>query len=408
MTLQSMVEGIVDDPFFSELITHNYEILTGSDWDLITGYQAGVDVYSWAAMAIGKDNVIIAVGQGGAQGCIRSTDGGQTWANITIPNEIWTGIETDGNGNWIACSQNGNGLARSIDNGLTWTAITGFSLAYQSIAYDNGRFVVVALDNTTDTVKYTDDVGLSWTSVTPPETNQFRAIVAVNGYYIVTCTTGQHRAMYSPDAITWTMSADSVADTDFDQTFNQMAVDLTTGKIIAIEGGGTVGMYSTDNGITWTFVAALVDDAPIGGFNEIAFTTQWVLMAAPLIANPLYYSTDGETFLRGTTPSAGYWSQFVQIPQGKAMGIAYSGSGNRIIESNNIVSEPIRVIWNEQPSSALLERYDSMTNSFTVKTSDLTNFDRDLSTVTRSGKTYKILGVEPETEGLNEIVVGEN
>jgi hypothetical protein len=121
------------------------------------------------AIVFGKDNVAIAV-NGTPTGCARSTDGGATWAPLVGANSPgsvngrW--LATDENGVWISTGNSGAGAVRSLDNGLTWTAIaTGLSSAAQAIATDKLGNWLVGSSSAGNTAKSTNN-GQSWIVLT--------------------------------------------------------------------------------------------------------------------------------------------------------------------------------------------------------------------------------------------------
>ena len=68
------------------------------------------------------------------------------WSSTSPSTNVFTSYgyhaATNGTGTWIAAGAGGNKLAKSTDNGSTWTAITGaFAASGFKVAYGNNRFV---------------------------------------------------------------------------------------------------------------------------------------------------------------------------------------------------------------------------------------------------------------------------
>jgi hypothetical protein len=95
-----------------------------------------------------------------------TSDLGNTWSNITLPNAyLWRSIAY-GNGKWVSVSEYTGPTTRgcaivSTDEGNTWTTTLLANLQWEDVTYTNGYFI--ASETTGNIILSTD--GLSWTTV---------------------------------------------------------------------------------------------------------------------------------------------------------------------------------------------------------------------------------------------------
>jgi hypothetical protein len=244
---------------------------------------------------------------------------------------------------------------------LTWTLVTqsGISDYVESVAYGNGRFVVVGIvGDGTSKMAYSSD-GINWTAVTNIVANSLdlssitfcgekfflygfnkmassidgenwtvddyvynlpegiSAPAYGNGKYVFVTSGG--RIIYSPDGVTWTET------TKRPSGFQFQSIAFGDGKFVAGADGGKFA-YSTD-GITWTAVPGTYGIS----IRAIAYgADKFVASARDSIA----YSTDGVTWTRveiSAFNNSFVWSivygggKFVAISNGNVM--AYSADG---------------------------------------------------------------------------------
>lgn len=151
-------------------------ITAASRWTSRTPAVSDVTIYDVES----ANGVVIAVGQGknGPARLViqRSTDGGLTWEDKTTSNSIGNTlycVRYRGSGEWWAMGGNGQ-LAKSFDNGVTWTG-AGFSLPASggnvygmefvdlTTAGDKGRLVAYVWTASANTgFWYTDNGASSW------------------------------------------------------------------------------------------------------------------------------------------------------------------------------------------------------------------------------------------------------
>ncbi len=168
--------------------------------------------------------------------------------------------------------------AQADPTGYTWTARAGGTGALNDVAYGNGVYVAVGLDDSvstsSDTVTWTtrsDIAGAqSWTSVAYG--NNVFVAVGVAG---PDSRGGERVIMTSPDGITWT--ARNVADgaTNF-----FTSITFGSGVFVAVQSdqASSETVYTSPDGITWTSHAAPAGSA---SWIEVAFGgSQFVAVGA--------------------------------------------------------------------------------------------------------------------------------
>jgi len=118
-----------------------------------------------------------------------STDNGGTWAPVSSESAASTDANAGyydvayGNGMFMAC---GKGRISYSTNGTTWTKVTSglpAATVFRSIAYGNGKWVIISPDNNTS---YTSTNGTTWTagpSTAFPTTTAYSKIAFTNGVF---------------------------------------------------------------------------------------------------------------------------------------------------------------------------------------------------------------------------------
>jgi hypothetical protein len=153
-------------------------------------------------------DICVAVSNGFDGVSLRTTDGGATWANGTIPLKSWTCVATDGAGMWVALSEDmsGNILITSTNNGSTWTSRVGpgNSHGWQDVLWTGTKFVAISNDGYVSTSLD----GITWTAavsllVTAGIKNIFRDPVT-GRIYLNTGAGSTFDLYYSDDdAVSW-------------------------------------------------------------------------------------------------------------------------------------------------------------------------------------------------------------
>jgi len=171
-----------------------------------TAPDANAQYYKVRHSKIASDDVFVATGVNpiNTNAFARTTDNGATWSAVTVPlgtqTNIWIGLDSDGEGNWIAVAASGTlseRALRSTDNGATWSILTTIPTELQSgfreIRYAEGMWMILSVDNTR--VIYSLDGGDTWLASTFPlfnsssTGNEFDGIAFSNGAWVI-CTRG--------------------------------------------------------------------------------------------------------------------------------------------------------------------------------------------------------------------------
>jgi hypothetical protein len=88
---------------------------------------------------------------------------------------------------------------RSVDNGVTWTAVAAAEAnAWFSVAYGNGVWVAVSLDGTNRVMTSPD--GVTWTSRAAAEANAWISVAYGDGVWVAVSYNGTNQVMRSVDA----------------------------------------------------------------------------------------------------------------------------------------------------------------------------------------------------------------
>ncbi len=182
---------------------------------------------------------------------------GANWTFVTqvTTDYIVSPVDVESNGNTLillttVASANGNSMAKSTDNGLTWALMTaaapnveGSGFGWNGIEYGAGKWVIVgpraSIATSTD--------GTNWTlrpvSGLPAMTN-IRAI-KWNGSLFV--AVGENAILTSPDGITWTMR--SIPEYLPNTSFQSVDFGVNTWVVL---GGIETCVTAPADGIQWT------------------------------------------------------------------------------------------------------------------------------------------------------------
>lgn len=242
--------------------------------------------------ALASDGAGHVVGVGQDSVSIVSANGGASFTAGDIAYSNWVDIDAGG-GRFVAVTDSDSFCAYSTDNGATFT--TASIGAYMtSIAYGDSRWVAC---NTSE-MKYSDNGGVSWTSVTPPESWSLRAGALIhNGSFWLVLHRYGNKAYISADGETW------VANDTVD--LGQILMDLTWDGIqfVGLRNNSNEA-YTSADGITW-----VAHTLPVSRYwtnirwNGIRFLGT----AGEQSTNQYVTSLDGETWTSGTFTATSYW-----------------------------------------------------------------------------------------------------
>ena len=277
---------------------------------------------SWANVSASVPNKNTAVGATnplnfweGTESQWNTGGGSQTWYNWlyttsgelvagTIPSSRYTGIAY-GNNIYVA---RGDYAAYSSD-GHTWTANTSVE-GSAKIIYANNLFVTVG--------EYSSD-GLTWTASTKPN-GRFYSIAYGNGIFVGTAKIGKaYMGIYSTDnGQTWTATSNEMPNGLY------YCVAYGNNKFVAL--GNSICAYSTD-GQTWNEC----NTPPTGGYYYGLVYANNLFVAVG--ANNIFaYSSDGLTWTTGIIPNSSCNYQAITYGNGLLVAIgmnscAYSTDG---------------------------------------------------------------------------------
>jgi hypothetical protein len=249
---------------------------------------------NWRGIAYGN-GVFIAVAYSGTNRVMRSTNNGQSWEVVSVPQSNWYDIAY-GNGVFIAVAYSGTPqMIRSTDGGVTWESVNIYQSAWRGIAYGNGVFVIISY---LSPPQWSSDGGETWNVATLTEQNYFSKTTFGNGVFVSVGTTGTNRIMRSIDnGQSWTAvsapeqnswsgvgygdgvfiavsydGANRIArSTDYGQTWqaivapvqnNWQSVTYGNGVFMACASSGTINrfMSSIDNGLTWQPIVSIQEN----------------------------------------------------------------------------------------------------------------------------------------------------
>lgn len=156
---------------------------------------------------------------------------------------IWSWV-TYGGGVFVAV-QNGAVAAYSEDLGVTWTSVPmPYGAQWQSVCYNNGRFIAVAYGAPVTAIS--DDLGKTWTAGgNMPSAAQWYAITSGEGILVAVATGPSSAAAYSlDDGASWAAST-------LPASSYWSGIAFGGGVFIAVQNGPTCAL-SKDGGATWT------------------------------------------------------------------------------------------------------------------------------------------------------------
>ena len=183
-----------------------------------------------------------------------------------------------------------NTIARSVDNGATWTGLgySMFSFVGNGAASTKNGDMIVAVGSGGNSIAYSTDTGLTWTGLGSSIFGQGIGI-AYNGKMWVAAGQGSNTLAYSYDGINWKGLGNSIIDV------NAMGVAWNGTMWVAVGYYNNGIAYSYD-GINWT---GLGNSGLYYGNNVAWGGNMWVAVGASNGATCLYYSPNGIDWTAG-------------------------------------------------------------------------------------------------------------
>lgn len=247
------------------------QIQTSPDGAAWTARSSPIDTYGGTCIAYGNGR-FIALGLDSGDGitwiATRSDDDGVTWDAVTIPqpSDKYTAIAYGG-GIWVGLGLLGETIY-STDDGDTWASgatLNANENGWDDVAYGQGIFVAVGSAEgniTSNTVVATSSDGNSWTAQTALN-RWWQAVVYGDKWVAVSSGSPDllGRTISSPDAVTWTGSAQPSSGWD--------GVGWDGVNYVGSDGAGTGNvMYSPSGAAPWTQVAT--------GFGDSMFRIRYL------------------------------------------------------------------------------------------------------------------------------------
>lgn len=225
---------------------------------------------------------------------------GITWTSRTVTGTTWAIYDAAfGASTWVAVGAAGTPSSTTLytsPDGVTWTSRTnplGSEAEQSAICFGNGLFLLVGRNGSI----YTSPDGITWTVQTGAfaDFGQVATVAASSSLFVI--AQGAGKIQTSPDGVTWTQqfSPFKVADSIW---------GIVLGGSTWLIGGGTGGKLarSTD-GTTWALVTPRPMSPSAGGIPGLGWDgTRFVAVTSGSLT--VYYSTDGITWLTGSTLSA--------------------------------------------------------------------------------------------------------
>jgi len=318
------------------------ELCAGTGLTQRTEYTATQQVLpattEWSAVCYGN-NIWIAVSYTNPSVVAKSTDGGKTWSQKTIPGGYYKSVKY-GNGVFVALAQ-GNTTATSTD-GETWTLHThAFSSYWSSMDYGDGYFIAVAV-LTNMAIRSTD--GINWTQLTMPVTANWNAICFGENGTWVAVTDGAPAARTTDNGNTWS---------SFNMPSNSNWLSVAYGNkiflAVGLNGGASNIAATTSNmGVTWT-----ARELPE---YDIWFTVTFgngVFVLAAYLSDKALTTTNGLVWTQRALPVSTTWynvgygnKNFVAVGYGTATAALIDGISNspQMIDTNFIISYTGQVV----------------------------------------------------------------
>jgi photosystem II stability/assembly factor-like uncharacterized protein len=286
--------------FNTEIPTDDVEYEDAIEWQPTTtplGTNLGKPAYGEDVWIIGEISDLAS-----STACYRSTDNGETWTSISLPEA----------GSWFSCAY-GNGffiltdnydgkILRSSDLGLTWSLVETLSVSIQDIIFESNVFLIVS--STSYGVYRSEDDGDTWNLVLIGESNLWHWIFSADGILIVTSVgdtmSGEvHQSAWSDDlGLTWNLTVMPEVSQWFRGAYGDGRCFVP-----CADGVTCRGAYSDDYGQTWTATNFIDITQMISG---VAFGDGfWVLVPPGSLygSTETAYSTDnGGTWITETCP----------------------------------------------------------------------------------------------------------
>jgi hypothetical protein len=294
-----------------------------------TWTQTSAPTTNWTAVACSADGTkLVAVGNGGvgpgyiiAPGPIYlSTNSGADWMQATnAPALAWQSVASSADGNKLTAAADGDGIYRSVDGGLTWTATSATKANWVSVASsaDGNKLASLARVFPPPDFYTSSDSGNSWLAKDSPYDRWLAMASSADGNTLVAC---------GPGTVLVSTNSGSSWTTNFigNGSLSAVASSADGSRLLL---AGSSGIYlSINSGLTWTQI-----NAP--GAGHIASSANGSKLVATGWVGyntifPVHVSTDcGVTWTTNVPSGTNYWTSVVSSADGSKLAATARGPG---------------------------------------------------------------------------------
>ncbi|WP_104137213.1 tail fiber protein [Cryobacterium sp. Y62] len=201
-----------------------------------------------------------------------------------------------GAGLFVAVAYTGTNRVMTSPDGVSWTSRSAAEAnQWFSVTYGAGLFVAVAGDGTNQVMTSPD--GVSWTSRSAAETNGWRAVTYGAGLFVAVAVTGSgNRVMTSPDGVSWTSRSAAEANQWHSITYG-------AGLFVAVAYTGTNRVMTSPDGVSWTSRSA----AEANQWFSVTYGAGLFVAVAGDGTNQVMTSPDGVSWTSRSAAEANGW-----------------------------------------------------------------------------------------------------
>lgn len=299
-----------------------------------TWTQTSAPITNWTTVACSANGTkLVAAANGGvgpgpsyivAPGQIYiSTNFGSTWIQATnAPVLDWRSVACSADGNKLVAVAYGDGIYRSIDGGLTWTATSALKTNWVSVASSADGDSLAALAEVFPSFDFytSSDSGNTWSAKDSPYDRWVAIASSADGNTLAACGPGTILASTN-SGNSWTTNVS--AGPTF-PTFFSVASSANGTRLVVAGAEARNGeiYHSTNSGFTWTPIEA----PPI---RRIASSADGSKLVAAAYVGPIYASTNfGLTWMTNLPSGTNYWASVASSADGsKLVAVANGGGG---------------------------------------------------------------------------------